>query len=114
MKLHLKNCEKMLSQTSISRNDIHKCLDWLIEIEPSPLDMRPYDELMKPYSDQIKIVIEIIRKYGALIQPQTLKALQDTFYSFSNDRKYLADPIHTSVVRAYMKQAFEGINGWRN
>lgn len=98
-----------------TQNHVLHQLDWLVAIEPDPVDVDSVDkyrELMSPYKAGIDRAISILSTYAREHRPATLRALQDEYRAISS--KYGYNDLAMATASAYLRTAWNGINGWIN
>ena len=101
----------------VSRKLLEKALDLFISLEPVNQSSPTADEEYKANHEVNKNLIEISKKilvnYGKQIRPETLENMQDVYYSITNSKKYVKNPVNCSVVRSALNRAWDGISEWR-
>ena len=100
----------------VDRQLAEVALDFMVALEADEDDpdaWEKFKQATEQQTDRIKVVDQILRAYGESIEPRTLKAMQDAFYSFSNSLKYRATATSISCVRACLDAAWDGIGPWR-
>jgi hypothetical protein len=100
----------------VARSDVHRVLAFFIEIEPEPEDVdsaEEYAALMDQYRDQIEAGKLTLRAYGEQIKIKTLSNMQEVYYSFTNDPRYLDRALWVYVVTSVLSEAWHGVGPWR-
>lgn len=99
---------------NVSRADVERALDLLVEIEPDPESEIDYELAIRPYKEQIETANKIIKQFGEQIEPKTLEYMQEVFYSFTNSEKYRASNLSISVVRSALQYGWKNIGPWQS
>jgi hypothetical protein len=104
----------------IDADDVHEALKFLIDIEPDPDDddndidtVEDYDAYMARFSRDIDRAMATLRRFAEQRQPQTLQKMQEDYYSFTNDDRYLDTSEMSGVVTSALRDAWEGVGSWR-
>jgi hypothetical protein len=95
--------------------DIREALDFLVAVEPKrpPLTREEYQAAIAPYRTQIDAAMANLRRFAEEIEPLTLEQMQEKYYSFTNNRRYLVTSIVSSVVTTSLNQAWDHVGPWR-
>lgn len=100
----------------VTRSDVHQALAFLIDIEPDPDEIESaeeYERIMEEYHDQIEARYRTLRTYAEQIENKTLDSMQEVYYSFTNDPRYVQEPLWTSIVTGALSSAWDGVGPWR-
>lgn len=103
----------------IAAEDVHEALAFLIAIEPDPDDdsdidtVEDYEAYMAPFSRDIDRAMATLRRYAAQRQPRTLQEMQEDYYTFTNDDRYLDTSAMSAVVTSALRDAWQGVGPWR-
>jgi hypothetical protein len=68
---------------------------------------------MDQYRDQIEAGKLTLRAYGEQIKIKTLSNMQEVYYSFTNDPRYLDRALWVYVVTSVLSEAWHGVGPWR-
>ena len=104
--------------TAVGEDDVHEALEYLIGIEPDPDDdgidtSEDYEVCMVQFQPDITRAIATLRAFAAQRQPQDLTAMQESYYEFTNDDRYLEPEESAGVARSALSEAWDGIGPWR-
>jgi hypothetical protein len=106
--------------SDIDVEDVHEVLQFLIAIEPDPDDddidiatVEDYDAYMVPFSQDIDRAMATLRRFAEQRQPRTLQDMQEDYYRFTNDDRYLNTSEMPGVVTSALRDAWEGVGPWR-
>lgn len=101
---------------TITREQVEQAIDLFVSLEPTDpmISSGEYDAIMSANSSALDMAANIIHQYGGEISPQTLKRMQDEYYSFTNSLKYLKNATVSSVARSVLSENWNGINEWRD
>lgn len=94
----------------VSRELVEAVIDLNISLEPDEMGMNGGNR--DKYRHELFKGMEIIQAFGKQVQPQTVEALQDAFYSFTNSNKYRFSAVTISVARETLNAGFDGLFGW--
>jgi hypothetical protein len=104
----------------IDAEDVHDALEFLIDIEPDPEDddndidtVEDYDAYMEPFSQDVGRAMTTLRRFAEQRQPRTLPEMQEDYYSFTNDDRYLDTSETSAVVTSALRDAWGGVGPWR-
>ena len=101
----------------VSRPILEDALEFLISIEPdpdSPTAMEDYAENMRKHEKAVSMANEALRQYAEQIEPQTLSAMQNAYYSITNSSKFTSSAIRVSVVTSVLNSAWNGVGPWES
>jgi hypothetical protein len=100
----------------ITRDMIETVLDFHISLEGTPRTCSDADlefaDLQIRYKEVITKGYAVLRTYARQL-PETFEAMQDEYYSFTNGPRYGRSIISSGVARSILRQAWDGINGFR-
>lgn len=104
----------------IGLEDVHDALEFLIAIEPDPDDddndidtYEDYKAYMAPFSQDIDRAMATLRGFAEQRQPRTLPEMQEDYYGFTNDDRYLDTSEMSAVVTSALRDAWNGVGPWR-
>lgn len=100
----------------VSRALLDDALEFLISLEPdpdSPEGMDEYEANCRRFDKNLSMADAAIRRFGEQIEPQTLEAMQNVYYSITNSPKY-SSPVHCSVVSSSLNHCWSGIGPWQS
>jgi hypothetical protein len=100
----------------VTRADVHRILAFFIDIEPEPDEIgsvEEYDALMERHHDRIEAGNRTLRAYGEQIEVKTLSNMQEVYYSFTNDPRYLERSLWVAVITSTLRRAWDGVGPWR-
>jgi hypothetical protein len=100
----------------ITRRMVETVLDFHIDLEGSPWTAHDndleFDELQVRYRSVIGKGTEVLKAYAQQL-PASFDAMQNEFYSFTTSPKYARTIVTAGVARSILRQAWDGINGFR-
>lgn len=102
--------------TKVDRGLLELALDFIVSMEtddPGGEDLSDYEARLDANKERVAQAEIILRGYGEAIEPRTLEAMQEAYYSVTNSPKYLASAIACSAVAASLTDAWDGIGPWR-
>jgi hypothetical protein len=104
--------------SAVGDDDVHEALGFLIAIEPNPDDddiesSEDYEAHMAQFGPDIVRAMTTLRAFAAQRQRQSLIEMQEAYYGFTNDDRYLETAEIADVVRSALSQAWDGIGPWR-
>lgn len=104
----------------IDVNDVHEALEFLVAIEPDPNDddndidtVEDYEAHMAPFSQDVGRAMATPHRFAEQKQPRTLQEMQEDYYSFTNDDRYLNTSAMSAVVTSALRDAWKGVGPWR-
>lgn len=104
----------------IDVQDVHDALEFLIAIEPDPNDddndidtVEDYEAYMAPFSQDVGRAMATLRGFAEQRQPRTLQEMQEDYYSFTNDDRYLDTSEMSGVVTSALRDAWKGVGLWQ-
>lgn len=100
----------------ITENDVHEALAFFIAIEPDPATIASREEweaALAPHATGIKTANTVIRRYAEEMQPATLEQMQDHYYEFTSNRRYLDTSLKVAVVTSVLQTAWDRVGPWR-
>jgi hypothetical protein len=104
----------------IDAEDVHEALEFLVAIEPYPDDddididtVEDYDAYIVQFSQDIDRAMATLRRFAEQRQTRTLQDMQEDYYSFANDDRYLGTSLVSAVVTSALRNAWEGVGPWR-
>lgn len=101
---------------SITREDVHKALQFLLAVEPEEGEVNSqgeYELATAEYKEQIDMAMNTIKEFAKQIEPKTLENMRDIYYSFTNDPDYLQTSASSSVVTYAINNSWHGIGPWQ-
>lgn len=100
----------------ITRNMVEVVIDFNIDLEGTPrtaLDNDlEFEELQVRYKEVLVKGKQVLATYARQL-PENFEAMQDEYYSFTNSAKYGRSIVASGVARSILRQAWDGINGFR-
>jgi hypothetical protein len=100
----------------ITRETVELILDFHISLEGNPRNALDndleFEDLQARYKEVIEKGYRMLKTYAQVIPPR-LEAMQDEYYSFTNSPKYARSIMTAGVARSILRQAWDGINGFR-
>ncbi len=103
-------------QVEVSEEDVHHALELLVALEPQPdtiSSQAAYRAVMAPHAESIRIAMSLLRTYAEQMQPLELEAMQEAYYNFSNDARYLDNMVRVGVVSSALNKAWAGVGPWQ-
>jgi hypothetical protein len=106
----------MDSTVEVTRAMVETVIDFNIDLEGNPRTALDNDlefsELQIRYKDVLEKGKQVLAAYARQLPPAT-SALQIEYYSFINSVKYAKSIVAAGVARSVLRQAWDGINGFR-
>jgi hypothetical protein len=101
---------------TVTREDVYEALDFLIAIDPDESELEAcgfdHDKALGKYRKEADAAILTLRRYAEAIAPLTLPAMQEEYYSFTNDFHYLLTGNTVAVVTSSLNKAWDGVGPW--
>jgi hypothetical protein len=72
-----------------------------------------YEAYMARFQPDITRAIATLRAFAGRRQPQRLIEMQENYYEFTNDDRYLETAEIAGVVRSALGEAWDGVGPWR-
>lgn len=106
-----------LNPGTITTDDVHQALVFLIALEPDEEDAIESDEVYKAaleaFQDEADVAMRTLRRFAEQAQPQSLEEMQASYYCFTNDPRYLETAKMSAVVTSALSQAWDRVGAWR-
>jgi hypothetical protein len=100
----------------VTHDDVHQALAFLIALEPDEDDDvdsdDEYEATLEAFREEEQAALRTLRLFAEQAQPQSLEAMQATYYSFTNDPRYLETSQVSGVVTTALSQAWDGVGPW--
>lgn len=100
----------------ITADQVHEALALFVAIEPDPAtagSREEWEAALAPYATRIEEANRLLRRYAEEMQPTSLEEMQDEYYGFANDHRYLDRSLTVAVVTSVLQQAWDGVGPWR-
>ena len=101
--------------TELDEDHVRAALNLLIAIEPDPPSetREEYEAAIRPYQKDIAAAVATLRSFVIRTAPMTLEQMQQDYYGFTNDPRYLRSSQVSSIVRGALDEAWNGVGEWR-
>lgn len=100
----------------VTRSMVEVVLDFNINLEGTPRTALDNDLEFEELQVRYKLILEkgkqVLKTYARQL-PESFEAMQDEFYSFTTSPKYGRSIVTAGVARSILRQAWDGINGFR-
>ena len=100
----------------VTADQVHEALAFFVAIEPDPVttgSREEWEAALTPHTAKIEAANRLIRRYAEEMQPASLEEMQDEYYQFTSDDRYLDRSLTVAVVTSVLQQAWDGVGPWR-
>ena len=99
----------------ITDDDVRAALDFIVAVEPDPEPetRQEYEAQTRAFTLDVARAEATLTKYAQQIEPFTLDQMQQAYYSFANDTRYLVSVRASAIVTSALNAAWKSVGPWR-